>query len=152
MRIRRSVLAQSLLKIGQLFNCWGMLHKGNYDQIWLLSDTVSLIFFPDSRFIPIWITITLTESKFIEKTRLLRITYNSTLNACEKAADWLGALLLLEELERESVEADVITYSAPVQAIGRHIFSPIFTTKAGEFTMVYLYTWPISPLPRGGRV
>ena len=43
---------------------------------------------------------------------LFRITYNSTLNACEKAADWQGALKLFDELEKESVEADVITYSA----------------------------------------
>ena len=43
---------------------------------------------------------------------LFRITYNSTLNACEKAADWQGALKLFDEIEKESVEADVITYSA----------------------------------------
>lgn len=43
----------------------------------------------------------------------VRITYNSALSACEKAADWQGALRLFCHLEDERVKPDVITYSVP---------------------------------------
>ena len=47
---------------------------------------------------------------------MLRISYNSTLSACEKAADWATALLLFDDFKKRQLRAGVITYSAVISA------------------------------------
>lgn len=45
---------------------------------------------------------------------MLRIIYNAAMSACEKAAEWEVALLLLETAEQRQLQTDVISHNAAI--------------------------------------
>merc|ERR1719428_884319 len=48
-----------------------------------------------------------------------RATYTAAITACERAADWEGAIRLLRQMQAERIEPDAAVYNVAIAACGR---------------------------------